>query len=196
MTTASLGTDTQPPARQDAAPGGSLLREGAIVGILGAAAVAIWFVILDAARGQVLFTPAALGSALFLGADSPAAAQVTPGMIAAFTLVHTGAFILIGIAATAIVRGIRQHPPLVLGAILLFVTLETFFIGLIAITATWLVDALTWWSIAFANLLAAVVMGGYLWRAHPEVQAVLRRGDLEADQPDPAVERVAVPDRN
>jgi len=160
--------------------------------VLGAATVAAWFVVLDVAQGRLFFTPAALGSALFLGADSPEAAQVTLGLIAAFTIVHVAAFVALGLVATAIVRGVRRHPPVILGAVLLFVTMQTFLIGLIAITATWLVDALTWWSIGVANLLAAVVMGGYLWRRHPELQASLRQDDLEGDQPDVVIERAGL----
>ncbi|HSJ23199.1 MAG TPA: hypothetical protein VK929_00855 [Longimicrobiales bacterium] len=158
-----------------------VLREGLLAGAIGAVVVAAWFLILDLAQGRAFFTPAALGSAVFLGADSAAEVQRTWAMVVAYTAAHVAAFVAIGIMAAAILRGVRQHPPLILGAVLLFVTLETFFIGLIAIAAAWLVQALSWWTIAAANVLAAGSMGGYLWRAHPELHAIIRRQDIEGD---------------
>ena len=48
-----------------------ILREGFIAGCIGAASVAVWFLIVDTINGQPLFTPAMLGSAVFWGAPSP-----------------------------------------------------------------------------------------------------------------------------
>ena len=42
-----------------------LLREGLIAGILGAATIAVWFLIVDSVRGQPFYTPSILGTALF-----------------------------------------------------------------------------------------------------------------------------------
>lgn len=169
------------PGLLDLIAGRPVLREGLQAGAIGAVVVAGWFLVLDLAQGRALFTPAALGSAVFLGADSVAEIQRTWAMIAAYTVVHVVAFVGIGILAAVILRGVHQHPPLILGAVLLFVTLETFFIGLIAIAAAWLVQALSWWTIAAANLLAAVSMGGYLWRAHPELRGIIEQQDIEGD---------------
>ena len=53
------------------------LREGIIAGLIGAAVVAVWFLIYDAARGRPLRTPALLGAATFQGVTDPAAVPVT-----------------------------------------------------------------------------------------------------------------------
>ena len=45
----------------------SLFEDGILTGMIGAAVVAIWFLILDTARGQMFFTPSLLGSVIFLG---------------------------------------------------------------------------------------------------------------------------------
>jgi hypothetical protein len=67
--------ETASPARTHAGSGTGtplgrrrIVREAVVAGLLGAAAVAIWFLLLDLLRGQPFFTPAALGSALFDGA--------------------------------------------------------------------------------------------------------------------------------
>ncbi|HEV8144266.1 MAG TPA: hypothetical protein VGQ77_15500, partial [Methylomirabilota bacterium] len=49
----------------------SVLREGTIAGLLGAATVAIWFLIFDVLRGKPFLTPALLGSAVFHGLRDP-----------------------------------------------------------------------------------------------------------------------------
>src|SRR5881397_485376 len=49
-----------------------ILREGFIAGLIGAAAVALWFLIVDVIAGRPFFTPAMLGSAVFWGVHDPA----------------------------------------------------------------------------------------------------------------------------
>ena len=43
----------------------SPMREGGIAGIIGAASVALWFLIVDSIAGRPLFTPAILGASVF-----------------------------------------------------------------------------------------------------------------------------------
>src|ERR671931_209519 len=43
----------------------SLYEEGIVAGLLGAATIAVWFLILDAIQGRPLYTPTVLGTALF-----------------------------------------------------------------------------------------------------------------------------------
>lgn len=143
------------------------LREGIIAGILGATAVAVWFLIVDAIAGHLLLTPAALGSAAFYGATGPGQVHADVATIAGYTLLHYVAFILTGIIAAALLRGSEESPPLFLGSILLFVTVEALFVGLVAIIANWVLGFLAWWTIALGNIVGAVAMGIYLWRAHP-----------------------------
>ncbi len=44
-----------------------MVREGLVAGLLGAGAVAVWFLLIDAITGRPLYTPAVLGSVVFLG---------------------------------------------------------------------------------------------------------------------------------
>ena len=48
------------------------LSEGFIAGVIGAGGVALWFLIIDTVSGRPFYTPALLGSALFLGLRDPA----------------------------------------------------------------------------------------------------------------------------
>lgn len=151
-----------------------VLREGLVGGLLGAGAVALWFLVFDALSGRIFFTPAALGSALFRSAIGVAAVEITPGIVVAYTLIHVIAFMVVGLVAAAVVLEIEHEPPLLLGAILGFVTFEALFIGLVAIFASWILDTLGWLSIASGNMVATLAMGGYLLRAHPALRRELR----------------------
>ncbi len=151
-----------------------VLAHGIIAGVIGATAVAVWFLVLDAIRGRILFTPAALGSTVFHGATSPAQVSMGAGTIVGYTLLHYAAFILVGLVAAAIFRASEESPPLVLGLVLLFVVSETLFVGLVALLASWLLGALVWWAVAIGNVIAAAAMAIYLWYSHPRLRRRLR----------------------
>ena len=72
--------------------------EGILVGLAGAAAVAIWFFVLDLAAATPFRTPALLGAVLFDGLRDPAALTITPGIVLKYTAVHGLAFIIFGLA--------------------------------------------------------------------------------------------------
>ncbi|CAN5881442.1 hypothetical protein BH23GEM9_BH23GEM9_26220 [soil metagenome] len=158
------------------------IREGLLAGLIGATAVAVWFLIVDLISGQVLLTPAALGSAVFLGARGVATVEITALTVLGYTAIHYVAFILVGLLAAAIVAAAEEHEEaILLGGVLLFVTFEALSIGLLTIVASWLVDALAWWNIAIANLIAAVAMGGFLYLRHPDLMRGVRDRNLEED---------------
>ena len=156
------------------------VREGLVVGLIGAGAVALWFLLVDAVSGRLLFTPAALGSVMFHGAAGPTDVRVDALTVIAYTGFHLAAFLATGLVVAAIVAFAEdRHSYVLLGAALLFVTFETFFIGLITIVAHWLLEAIRWWSIAVGTLIAAAGMGYYLWRRHPALAAALGEPELE-----------------
>lgn len=156
------------------------IREGLVVGLLGAVAVMLWFLVIDLINGRALFTPGALGSALFMGARGVTEVQVTTETVLGYTGVHLLSFMLVGLIASALVEGARREPHVLLALVLLFVTLEVIFIGVLAVVASWLLDAIHFSMIIAANLIAAVVMGGYLLYKHPEVRENLGH-DLEEE---------------
>jgi hypothetical protein len=150
-------------------------KQGLIVGMIGAVTVALWFFIIDLVLGRPLFTPAALGSVLFLGVRDREMVEVTAPVVLGYTLLHLAAFIVLGALVIAIVRRIRKRPPLVLGALLVFVVLQTLFLGMVVILAEFLLGALAWWAIAVGNLLAALSMGYFVWEKDPSLQKALDR---------------------
>lgn len=53
-------------------------EEGIVAGLIGAATIAIWFLILDTIQGRPLYTPTVLGIALFRGGAALAAPESLP----------------------------------------------------------------------------------------------------------------------
>lgn len=150
-----------------------VVREGLVAGVVGAIAVAAWFLVVDIAQGRPLFTPAALGSALFVGATEIAMVEVNLWTVLGYSLFHFGAFAAVGLVASVIASEAENAPPMILGAVLLFVVFEALFLGLLAVVAEFLLGPLAWWSIALGNLLAVCTMGFYLWKKHPGLKEAL-----------------------
>jgi hypothetical protein len=153
-----------------------LLVRGLITGLIGAGAVALWLLGLDIARGRPFYTPAALGSLLFLGASSPDVVRVDAAMIAAYTVVHLAAFAGVGVVLEWSATRLERAPGMWLMALLTLIILEGLFIGTIGGLSGWVLGALGIWAIGIANLAAVVAMGAWLWVSHPR----LRRQPLDA----------------
>jgi len=141
-------------------------REGLLAGLVGAVAVALWFLAYDLAAGMPLRTPALLGAALFHGLRDPDALVITVPLVLQYTAVHGLAFILFGGAVAGLLALADREPRLLFGIFMLFVCFEVFFVALVAILAEWLFEAVARWTILVANLLATVAMLGYFFRGH------------------------------
>src|SRR5437867_8834363 len=90
---------------------GDILLDGLFAGTIGALAVALWFLLLDAIAGRPLYTPALLGGVLLQG-SSPVAWEVTiaPLPIAVYTAFHFVVFIAFGVLASYLMSLFEQFP--------------------------------------------------------------------------------------
>lgn len=152
----------------------TIVRDGIVAGLLGATAVALWFLGLDMIYSRPLATPAALGQGL-LGVLGPKGSEGTATFVIVYTIFHFVAFIGVGLLVSGIIALARREPSILAGALMLFVALE---IGIYAISsalrASPFLGSLGWAQVAIGNLIAAVVMGTYMWRTHPELKQDLR----------------------
>jgi hypothetical protein len=151
----------------DTAKTRGLLSEGLGVGLLGAATVAVWFLVVDLINGAPLQTPAAMGSAIFMGARSPEAVQITATTVGLYTIFHGAMFFLIGLGSSALLRAADRAPGFLGLIILVFAVLQVLFIGGVAIMAEFLLGYLAWWAVFGGNLLSSVAMVVLLLRWHP-----------------------------
>jgi hypothetical protein len=151
----------------------TVVRDGIVAGVLGATAVAVWFLGIDMINSHPFATPAALGEGL-LGVLGPRGSEGTATFVIVYTLFHFAAFIGVGLLVSLIVEWAKKEPGVLAGALMLFVALE---IGIYAISsalrASPFLGTMGWVSVATGNLVAAIVMGTYMWRTHPELKGQL-----------------------
>lgn len=154
-----------------------LIREGIVTGIIGAAAVALWFLIVDLVRGQPLHTPALLG-AVVSGAADPLIAADAPGRmtyVALYTVLHVIAFAIVGVIAVFVVHRAERAPALFGLLLMLFAAIEVAFTAFVALLEVRALGDIAWYQVAVGNLVAAVSMGWYLWRSHPRARSSFAR---------------------
>ena len=143
-----------------------ILSSGILVGFAGAAAVALWFLLYDLAAGIPFRTPALLGAALFEGLRDPAALTITSSLVFEYSLVHGLAFLVFGVAAAALFALADHDRHVLFFVFMLFCCFEVAMLAALMILDSWLLNTLEPWAILGANLLAAVVMMGILFRDH------------------------------
>ncbi|MCG8468272.1 MAG: hypothetical protein MJB57_08690, partial [Gemmatimonadetes bacterium] len=147
-----------------------ITRHGIYAGLIGAVVVAIWFLLIDTVLREPLYTPAALASVLFQGGTGPADVEISTVPVLGYTLAHFAFFLLFGVALSGLTEQVAKFPPLVFGVLILFVVFEVFFIAMVAVLGRWVLESLAWWAILVGNILAALAMGGYMWKVHPELK--------------------------
>ncbi len=142
-----------------------VLREGIVAGLVGAGAVALWFLALDTLQGQPLRTPRVLASGFLQAADGP-------GPVLLYTLVHGLTFALFGIVAAVLIAGAEREPMFVFALVILFTAFEVFFFAAVVVVARWMLDEVAAWAIFVGNLLASAAMLAYFFQGH---RALARR---------------------
>ena len=147
--------------------------EGFIAGCIGAGGVATWFLVVDTINGRPFFTPAMLGSALFLGLHDPTAVQVAFPTIIMYTMVHVLAFWVVGTIAAMLAALVDKVPATLFLIVVFFAVFEVGFYILVATIAQPLLGALAWTNVAIGNLLAAAGMGYYLLKVHPHIREAM-----------------------
>ena len=152
-----------------------LIREGVILGVIGATTIAVWFFAVDLISGHPLFTPATLGKAMLATFGPETANLGTTAAVVMYTVIHYAAFMALGLVASLIVNVANQEPSILLGFVVLFVAMEVGFYAFAGMLqqATAL-GSLAWYNVMAGNILAAATMGGYLWRTHPAIREQLR----------------------
>jgi hypothetical protein len=170
MTVRSGSTLADAPPSRDST---RLYQDGIVAGLLGAASVAAWFLVIDALAGRALYTPTVLGTALFragAGLDSPETLPISLEMVLMFTWVHALAFAVIGGAASLLLGLAERNATFGFGIMMLFVVFQFGFFVASLLFAAPVLRALAWPAIFGANLLATAVMALYFWRRHPRLR--------------------------
>jgi hypothetical protein len=151
-----------------------IVGDGVFAGLIGASAVALWFLVIDTALREPLFTPSLVASALLQGTPATADHAIDLSMVAAFTALHSIAFIAFGVVASWGVDQFEKTPDLPLIAIGLFLVLEGGFVTATKLVVPDVAAVIGHGFIVAGNVFAALGMSFYLhdWQRHPEDVAV------------------------
>ncbi|MBI4503854.1 MAG: hypothetical protein HY700_22165 [Gemmatimonadetes bacterium] len=146
------------------------LPGGLAVGLVGGAAVALWFLILDTLTRAPLYTPAALGSVFFFGANGPEEIRRTFPVIAGYTVLHFAVFMVLGALFSWMVDKVQSAPRRWLMMLMTFILLDGLFAGTLAMIGEWVIASIGVWAIIVGNVVAVLAMGATLWATHPELR--------------------------
>jgi hypothetical protein len=158
---------------------GDVILHGTVAGLVGYAAVVVFFLVADPISGRPLFhTPALLGGALFFGLLEPASLEIAPGPVLAYNGIHLLVFLLLGLLAAWFARLSERLPAgWVLALNLTVFVLFHVFGALLAFTEP-IRAAIPLGDAVGATVLAVGAMTAYILWAHPRL-----RRELVADEP-------------
>ncbi len=145
---------------------------GSIAGGLGALVIAVFFLVVDIFVHQALWTPTALGVALFLGERIPEEAAPQLVFVLGYTAVHAAAFLSVGLMAAFALQGSSGIRPLggVGLAAVFFAVFELLILGFLQLASPGLVGTFGILQITAANLLASASMAAFLSRVPPRAE--------------------------
>lgn len=150
--------------RRDAPP---VLWQGFVAGLVGYAVVALVFAVANVIAGRSLFyTAALLGQALLGPTAAPDGGAVDPSSVLAYNGVHLVGFLVLGVAAAALVELLDRFPSLWLLTLFVFVAGFALQVGLVLLIAAPVAESISWESVLVANALAALGVGLVLAQWH------------------------------
>ena len=127
-------------------------------GAYASAATALLFLLVDATRGQLLYTPSLIGQVVLLGGDPSSIEPLRLDMVALYSLVHLVVFVLIGAAAAMMHESwsFFRAPLALAAALMTLLTAGAFSVGAVAYPG--LVTAIGPLWLVIGNLAAAGTM--------------------------------------
>jgi hypothetical protein len=163
----------------------SVLREGVVTGLVGAAIVAIWYFIADTAGGEPLHTPNILGKIFLRGDLTPGTARIVPAAVLGYTVLHVALFALIGIGLTRLTHVASRNPALRMGVWIGLLVSFGLFAGATYGLGLASGERFSPWPVIVGSLLGVLGMAGFLWRRHPRLVRSLHEVPLGSEVPPP-----------
>lgn len=142
--------------------------EGLVAGLIGYAAVTLVVGLVDLALGRSLFhTPDLLGRVVV--ADAGPVGSISTQAVLAWNALHLLAFLAAGIGLTRLAHFVELRPAawyLAWLVVLAGFAIAVYVIGTLGAPG----ETVTWWAVVGATLVAALSMGFYTARRHPELR--------------------------
>lgn len=153
-------------------------REGALIGLIGGVAVALWYLILDSIAGEPFRTLDALGRILLAGDRAPAMTRLHPGAILGYAALHFAMFVVIGIVLTGLVHLVIRERVLRMGLWLAFVLAFAWLVFHAYLLTPLSGYRAPWGTIVGGAVIGVAAMALTVWRTHPELRRSLREVPL------------------
>jgi hypothetical protein len=136
--------------------------DGVTAGLLGAAGVAVWFLVVDLIAGHPFFTPDFLGRAVFGVLGRGIESHGTTYFVVAYTVFHVVAFVVTGCVANTLITASRKAPQFTAGLALFFTVFEVgFYFLALMLSSAHVLGSLAWYQIGAANLVASGLRGSW-----------------------------------
>ncbi|MEX2223459.1 MAG: hypothetical protein WEG40_16850 [Candidatus Rokuibacteriota bacterium] len=162
MSPATLSRTTRGGTRRS----GRVLPEGITVGLIGAAIVMLWFFIVDLAAGVPLRTPALLGAVLFDGVQDTTAVTPTARLVAGYTAVHLGGFMVFGLGVAGLFALAEREQRVLALIFMLGCCLAVVFLAMVYALSQWLGQTVTPGIFLAGHILAGVAVVALLGYFH------------------------------
>jgi uncharacterized membrane protein YgdD (TMEM256/DUF423 family) len=156
------------------------LPEGIVTGLVGAIVVAIWYLVVDLARGEPLSTPNVLGQ-VFVERDTLPTARIVPQAVAEYSLLHFAVFFLLGIGLVWLTHLASRNPSLRMGVWLGLVIGFLLFLGHLVMLYALTDQRMAWLPAIGGSALGMGSMAIYLWNRHPGLRGSFDEAPLGAE---------------
>ncbi|MBA2627080.1 MAG: hypothetical protein H0U85_03640 [Gemmatimonadales bacterium] len=163
----------------------SLLGEGLAAGVLGAAVVAIWYLLFDVVGGAPFRTFSTLGQLVLHGADE-VSTGVDPSSVLVATLLHVALFALVGLALAALVHVAARELAWRMALVIGLVVGTGFAAGMLFAITPGTDGRVPSWIVIAGSALAVAAIGAFLWRRHPALARSFRDVQLGDESESPA----------
>ncbi|HKJ02782.1 MAG TPA: hypothetical protein VJ997_10015 [Longimicrobiales bacterium] len=160
---------------------GRTVREGIVVGLVGFAAVAVFYTLFDLLAGQAFgFTLNLMGKVVVRGVRDPAilVLPIPPDRVAmaTYNLLHLVVSLGVGLFVAWLVDLVEENPARGWAALTVMVVGYVATVAAVGLFARDVAPLLPLWTVVTVNTLAAVGGGIYLWTAHPGLWRRVRGG--------------------
>ena len=150
-----------------------VFRQGLLAGVCAYAAVAVFFVVVNAFAGRpLLYTAALLGGALFYQLRDVSAVVVAPGPVFAYNGVHLLLMLVLGTFAAWLAELSERGPHFWYIASIAFVFVIFHLLGFALPLAASVREGLNLWLMLVGGVLATAAMVAYLLAVHPNLRRV------------------------
>jgi hypothetical protein len=143
--------------------------DGPVAGLLGASAVALWFLIYDVMTGLPGRTPSVLGQAILFREPNPVTDRVLFGPLLAYSVAHFAVFLALGTLVFWLVTRAERQRIYWFALLVLLGVFQVYFAGFLQLWSSTTAGQFPVWTVLIANVLATVVMLGYAFWRHPRV---------------------------